>query len=66
MPSFTRQLASATHRSASPRSVALIDDVSTAGATLEAARATLLKAGVEDVQLWSVATAIPNHTIMPT
>ena len=49
-----------------PRSVAVIDDVSTTGATLEAARAALLQAGVEEVQLWSVATAIPNHTIMPT
>ncbi|MBM4209285.1 MAG: ComF family protein [Gammaproteobacteria bacterium] len=64
--SFTRQSASATHRGNTLRSVALIDDVSTTGATLEAARAALLQVGVEDVQLWSVATAIPNHTIMPT
>ena len=60
-PSSIRRLASDV-----PRSVAVIDDVSTTGATLEAARAALLQAGVEEVQLWSVATAIPNHTIMPT
>lgn len=75
-PSFARRCGSATRpggagvstasRSVTPRSVALIDDVSTTGATLEAARAALLQAGVEEVQLWSVATAIPSHTIMPT
>lgn len=36
--------------------VALVDDVLTTGATLEAARATLLDAGIRQVETWAVAS----------
>lgn len=48
------------------RCVALVDDVMTTGATLDAARTVLLEAGVREVQLWSVARAMPASTVMPT
>ena len=46
--------------------VALIDDVMTTGATLEAASAALLQAGPVEVQRWSVATPMPSHSTSPT
>jgi predicted amidophosphoribosyltransferase len=46
--------------------VALIDDVMTTGATLEAAREALLQAGPVEVQRWSVATPMPSHSTSPT
>ena len=48
------------------RCIALLDDVMTTGATLEAARAALLAAGVAQVQRWSVATPMPTHSARPT
>ncbi|MGF1525956.1 MAG: ComF family protein [Candidatus Competibacterales bacterium] len=39
-----------------PPRVALVDDVCTTGATLEAALAPLTRAGVQQIQLWVVAT----------
>jgi ComF family protein len=48
------------------RRVALIDDVVTTGATLDAARNALLETGVTDVQRWAVARAIPAKSTMPT
>jgi len=48
------------------RRVALVDDVVTTGATLDAARNALLEAGVIDVQRWAVARAIPAKSTMPT
>jgi len=37
------------------RHVAIVDDVTTTGSTLAELRGTLLAAGVENVDLWSVA-----------
>jgi ComF family protein len=48
------------------RRVALIDDVVTTGATLDAVRNALLGAGVTDVQRWAVARAMPAKSTMPT
>lgn len=46
--------------------VALVDDVMTTGATLEAARTALMQAGPVEVQRWSVATPMPSHNTRPT
>lgn len=51
--------ASAGLRSASR--VALIDDVLTTGATVAAARAALVEAGVPAVEVWTVARAQPRR-----
>ena len=48
------------------RRVALIDDVVTTGATLDAARHALLEAGVADVQRWAVARAMLAKSTIPT
>lgn len=48
------------------RRVALIDDVLTTGATLDAARDALLAAGLVEVQRWAVARAMPTNSAMPT
>jgi len=48
------------------RRVALIDDVITTGATLDAARHALLEAGVADVQRWAVARAMLAKSTIPT
>ena len=48
------------------RRVALIDDVVTTGATLDAARHALLEAGVADVQRWAVARAMLTKSTIPT
>lgn len=48
------------------RGVAIIDDVLTTGATLDAVAGALQEAGVRDVQCWSVARAIPTNTASPT
>jgi ComF family protein len=45
----------------SPGRVALIDDVLTTGATVAAARAALLEAGVPAVEVWAVARAQPRR-----
>ena len=45
----------------SPGRVALIDDVLTTGATVAAARAALLEAGVPSVEVWTVARAEPRR-----
>lgn len=52
--------------SLSNKSVALIDDVTTTGATLAAAASALESAGVAVVQRWAVARTMPTHTAMPT
>ena len=41
--------------------IALIDDVMTSGATLQAAAQTLKRAGAAEVSLWVVARALPHH-----
>ncbi len=46
--------------------VALVDDVVTTGATLDAARLALLDAGVSSVQCWAVARAMPKNSTRPT
>lgn len=48
------------------RRVALIDDVATTGATLEAASSALREVIDVEVQCWSVARAIPANTVAPT
>lgn len=48
------------------RRVALIDDVVTTGATLDAARNALLEAGVAEVQRWAVARAMLAKSTIPT
>lgn len=50
----------------SNRSVALIDDVTTTGATLAAAAGALESAGVVAIQRWVVARTMPSHTARPT
>lgn len=45
----------------SPGRVVLIDDVLTTGATVAAARAALIEAGVPAVQVWTVARARPRR-----
>lgn len=45
----------------SPERVVLIDDVLTTGATVAAARAALIEAGVPTVQVWTVARALPRR-----
>ncbi|MFO0512103.1 MAG: ComF family protein [Gammaproteobacteria bacterium] len=45
----------------SPERVVLIDDVLTTGATVAAARAALVEAGVPAVQVWTVARARPRR-----
>jgi ComF family protein len=40
--------------------IALVDDVLTTGATVAAARAALLAAGVPSVEVWTVARALPG------
>lgn len=51
------QRAGAAMAAPSPRRVALIDDVLTTGATVAAARAALVEAGVPAVEVWTVARA---------
>ena len=41
--------------------IALVDDVLTTGATVAAARAALLAAGVPTVEVWTVARALPGR-----
>lgn len=53
-------------RQAKMHRVALIDDVMTTGATLAAACSALQEAGVGEVQLWSVARAMPTKSASPT
>lgn len=48
------------------RRVALVDDVVTTGATLNAVRDALLEAGVSSVQRWAVARAMPKNSTIPT
>jgi predicted amidophosphoribosyltransferase len=53
--------ASASAGPRSPERVVLIDDVLTTGATVAAARAALVEAGVPAVQVWTVARARPRR-----
>lgn len=53
--------ASASAGPPSPGRVVLIDDVLTTGATVAAARAALVEAGVPAVQVWTVALARPRR-----
>lgn len=48
------------------RSVAIIDDVLTTGATLDALAGALQEAGIREIQCWSVARAMPTNTASPT
>jgi len=48
------------------RRVALIDDIFTTDASLDAAREALLEVSVVDVQRWAVAKAMPTKSTMPT
>ena len=45
------------------RHLALIDDVMTTGATLEAAAAALLQAGADRVDAWVVARTLPPGSV---
>ena len=48
-----------------PRCVALIDDVSTTGATVRAAAEALRRAGVEEIHVWVAAKALPPGAARP-
>lgn len=48
------------------RRVAVVDDVTTTGATFEAVTEALRAAGVVDVQRWAVAKAMPTNSTSPT
>ena len=48
------------------RRLAIIDDVLTTGATLDALAGALHEAGIRDLQCWSVARAMPTNTASPT
>lgn len=61
LPQLRREL-----RQRKLRRVALIDDVLTTGATLDALAGALREAGVREVQCWSVARAMPTNTTSPT
>ncbi|OGT63539.1 MAG: hypothetical protein A3J38_01085 [Gammaproteobacteria bacterium RIFCSPHIGHO2_12_FULL_45_9] len=48
-----------------PAHVTLLDDVVTTGATMQAARHTLLTAGVQTVEIWCMAYTPPHRVQIP-